>query len=92
MEVVGFRKKDNKSDAYVMFNNNLVILDEILDCKRSSVEKCGLGYNKERGKYVVGTWSHKTHEEIPSTSKNEIKSLHQETTQHKEDFIRLERC
>ena len=92
MEVVGLRKKDKKSDAHVKFNNNSVILDEILDCQRSPFDKPGLGYNKERGKSVVGTWSPKTLEEIPSTSKNERKYPHQEPTQHKEDFQRLERC
>ena len=34
MEVVDLRKKNEKSSAYVKFNNNSTILDEILSCQR----------------------------------------------------------
>ena len=88
MEVVGLRKKDKESNAYVKINNSSVILDEILDCQAYPFDKYVLGYNKERGKYVVGTWSPKTHEAIPSTSKNESKAPRQEPAQHKEDLKR----
>ena len=91
MEVIGLKKKDKKSYAYVKFNNNSVTLDEILDCQRSPFDKFGLGYNKERGKFVVSTWSPKTPEASLSTSKNQSKAPREEPAQHKEDFRRSER-
>ena len=83
MEVVGLIKKDKKYDAYVNINNSSIILDKILDCQRSPFNKYGLGYNKEKGKFVVDTWSTKTPEASSCTSKNEIKCPRQEPAQQK---------
>ena len=47
MEVVDLRKKDEKNDVHDKFKNSSTIMDEILDCQRSSFDKTGLGYNKE---------------------------------------------
>ena len=61
-------------------------MDEILNCQRSPFDKFGLGYNKEEGKFEVGTWSPNTPEASPSMSKNESKAPCQEPAQHKEDI------
>ena len=45
MEVVGLKKTSEKSNACVKFRKNSIILDEILDCQRSPLDKYGLGYN-----------------------------------------------
>ena len=46
MEVVDLRKKHEKWSSYVKINNS-TILDEILSCQISPLDKIGLGYNKE---------------------------------------------
>jgi hypothetical protein len=46
-EVVNLRKKVEKLDTQIKFLNNSMTLDEILDSRRSSYDKTGLGYNKE---------------------------------------------
>ena len=69
MEVVGLRKKGEKADAFVKFKDSSVILDKILDCQRSPCDKTGLGYKKEKEKFEDNTWSPKTPEAGPSTSK-----------------------
>ena len=69
IEVVGLRKKGEKTDAFVKFKDNSVVLDKILDCQRSPFDKSGLGYKKEGEKSKDGTWSPKTPEAGPSTSK-----------------------
>ena len=57
MEVVGLKKKIEKSNVHVKFTNSSVILDEILDSQRPTLDKSGLGYNKAKEKSEVGTWS-----------------------------------
>ena len=47
MEIVGLRKKIEKSKNHVKFNESSVILDEILKCERISSDKFGLGFKKE---------------------------------------------
>ena len=69
MEVVGLRKKYEKNDAFVKFKDNSVVLDKILDCQRSPCDKTGLGYKKDKEKPEDDTWSPKTPEAGPSTSK-----------------------
>ena len=63
MEVVGFRKKGEKNDAFVKFKDNLVVLDKILDFQRSPCDK------KEKEKSKEDTWFSKTPEAGPSTFK-----------------------
>ena len=46
MEVVGLKKKIEKSNVHVKFTNGSAILDEILDCETHTFDKSGLGYNK----------------------------------------------
>ena len=50
MEIVGLRKKIDKSKYHVKFNESLVILDELLKCQRLSSDKSGLGFKKEEEK------------------------------------------
>ena len=50
MEIVGLRKKIEKSKDYVKFNESSVVLDEILKCQRISSDKSGLGFKKEEDK------------------------------------------
>ena len=50
MEIVGLRKKIDKSKDHVKFNESSVILDEILKCQRLSSDKSGLGFKKEEDK------------------------------------------
>ena len=69
MEVVGLRKKDEKTDAFVKFKDISVVLDKILDFQISPSDKFGLGYKKEKEKSEDSTWSPKTPEVGPSTSK-----------------------
>ena len=69
MEVVGIRKKGEKNESFVKFKESLVLLDKILDCQRYPLEKTGLGYKKDKKKFEDDTWSPKTLEAGPSTSK-----------------------
>ena len=69
MEVVGLRKKGEKNDALVKFKDNSIVLDNILDFQIYPFDKTGLGYKKKGGKYEDITWSPKTSEASPSTSK-----------------------
>ena len=69
MEVVGLRKKGENVDAFVKFKDSSVVPDKILDCQRSPCDKTGLGYKKEKEKSEDDTWSPKTPEAGPSTSK-----------------------
>ena len=69
MEVVGLRKKDKKNEALVNFHDSSIVLDKILDCQRSPLDKTGLGYKKNKEKSEDDTWSLKTPEAGPSTSK-----------------------
>ena len=69
MEVVGIRKKGEMNETFVKFKDNSVVLHKILDFKRSPLEKIGLGYKKDKEKYEDDTWSLKTPEAGPSTSK-----------------------
>ena len=66
MEVVGLRKKIEKSKDHVKFNESSVILDEILKCQRLSSDKSGLGFKKEEDKLKQVLWSPKTPEDGPS--------------------------
>ena len=74
MEVVCFRNKIEKSNNHVKFNRSSVILDKILDCQMSPFEKYGLGYKKEEDESEGGTWSPKTPEAGPSSSKGKDKA------------------
>ena len=69
MEVVGLRKKGKKNEALVKLQDSSIILDKILDCQRSPLNKTGLGYKKNKEKSENDTWSLKTPEAGPSTSK-----------------------
>ena len=46
LEVVGLRKKDKKNEALVKLQDSSIVLDKILDCQRSPLNKTGLGYKK----------------------------------------------
>ena len=70
MEVVGLEKKDEKNDAFVKFKDSLVVLDNILDFQRYPCDKTGLFYKKVKEKSEYDTWSPKTLEASPSTSKD----------------------
>ena len=74
MEVVGLRKTNEKSNTYVKFRNNSIILDEILDSQRSPFDKSGLGYNPGKEKSVADTWTPRKYEENLSFSKDEIQA------------------
>ena len=50
MEVVGLRKKGEKTDAFVKFKDSSVVLDKILDCQRSPFDKSGLWLQEGRRK------------------------------------------
>ena len=65
MEVVGLRKKGEKNEAFFKFKDSSVVLDKIFDCQRSPFDKTGLGCKEGEN----GTWSLKTLEEGPSSSK-----------------------
>ena len=69
LEVVGIRKKGKKNEALVKLQDSSIVLDKILDCQRSPLNKTGLGYKKNKEKYEDDTWSLKTPEAGPSTSK-----------------------
>ena len=56
MEVVGLRKKGKKNEAFFKLDNS-VVLDKILDCQISPMNKTGLGYKKEKEKSEEDTWS-----------------------------------
>ena len=69
-EIVNLRKKIEKSKHHEKFNSSSVMLDKILDCQRSPLDKTGLGYKKNKEKkFEDDTWSLKTPEAGPSTSK-----------------------
>ena len=67
MEVVGLRKKIEKSNDYVKFNESSVILDEIMKCQRISSDKSGLGFKKEEDKLKEVLWSPRIPEAGSST-------------------------
>ena len=69
MEAVGLRKKGEKNNAFVKFKDSLVVIDKILDCQKSPCDKTSLGYKKDKEKPEDDTWSMKTPEAGPSTSK-----------------------
>ena len=69
MEVVGLRKKGKKNEALVKLQDSSIVLDKILDCQISPLEKTVLGYNKNKEKLEDDTWSPKTPEAGPSMSK-----------------------
>ena len=82
MEVVGLRKKGKKNETLVKFQDSSIVLDKILDCQRSPLNKTGLGYKKNKEKSGLGykknkekseddAWSPKTPVAGPSTSKRE---------------------
>ena len=48
MEVVGLKKKGKKNEALVKFQDSAIVLDKILDCQRSPLDKTGLGYKKDK--------------------------------------------
>ena len=83
MEVVGLRKKGKKNEALGKFQDSSIVLDKILDCQRSPLDKTGLGYKKNKEKLEDDTWSLKTPEAGPSMSKA---SPHTPTHDNK-DFI-----
>ena len=62
MEIVGLRKKIEKSKDHVKFNESSVVLDEILKCQRLSSDKFGLGFKKEEDKLKEDLWSPRTPE------------------------------
>ena len=39
LEVVGLRKKDKKNEALVKLQDSSIVLDKILDCQRSPLDK-----------------------------------------------------
>ena len=57
MEVVGLRKKIEKSKDHLKFNESPFILDEMLKCQRISSDKYGLGFKKEEDKLKEVLWS-----------------------------------
>ena len=68
MEVVGLRKKGEKNEKNFKFKDSSIVVDKILDCQRSPLNKTGLGYKKDKEKFQDDTWSPKTPEATPSTS------------------------
>ena len=50
IEVVGLRKKGEKNESFVKFKDSSVVLDKILDCQRSPLDKTGLGYKNDKKK------------------------------------------
>ena len=48
MEVVGLRKKGKKNEALVKFQDSSIVLDKILDCQRSPLDKTSLDYKKDK--------------------------------------------
>jgi hypothetical protein len=53
LKIFNLKKKNEKTNETVKFQNKSIILDRILNSQRSSNEKIGLGYNKkeEGGKW-----------------------------------------
>ena len=43
LAVVGLRKKGKKNEALVKLQDSSIVLDKILDCQRSPLDKTGLG-------------------------------------------------
>ena len=66
---IGLRKKCENIDSFVKFKDSSVVLDKILDFQRSPCDKTGLGYRKDKKKSEDDTWSPKTSEAAPSSSK-----------------------
>ena len=60
LEVVGLKKKGKKNESLVKLQDNSIVLDKILDCQRSPLERTGLGYKKNKEKSEDDTWSLKT--------------------------------
>ena len=69
MEVVGLRKKGENNEDFFKFKDSSNVLDKILDFQISPCDNTGLGYKKEKEKSEDSTWSPKTLEAGPSTSK-----------------------
>ena len=69
MEVVGLREKGKKHEALVKLQDSSIVLDKILDCQRSPLDKTGLGYKKNKEKLEDESWSLKTPVAGTSTSK-----------------------
>ena len=69
MEIGCLRKKGEKNEYFFKFKESSVVLDKILDCQRSLLNKTGLGYKKDKEKYEDDTWSPKNPEASLSTSK-----------------------
>jgi hypothetical protein len=67
-EIVNLRNKVEKSNTQNNFLISSMTLDEILDSQRSSNEKSGLGYNKEK----INT--PKKYDASPSFAKDENRS------------------
>jgi hypothetical protein len=80
-EIVDLRKKVENSNKFL---NSSRILDEILECQRSSCDKSGLGYKGE-DKHVEASTS-KKHGVIPSKKGDNVTK--QPSTQDKENFKR----
>ena len=70
MEVVGIRKKGEKADAFFKFKDSSVLLYNILDFQIYPYDETCLGYKKKGEKYEDDTWSLRTPEAGPSTSKD----------------------
>ena len=93
MEIVGLRKKIQKSKDHVKFNESSVILDEILKCQRLSFDKSGLGFKKEKDKLKEVSWSPRTPKaeynktvDAPAHANKEVENLkvpHEDTPTHK---------
>ena len=69
MEVAGIMKKGEKNEKNFKFKDSSIVVDKILDCQRSPLNKTGLGYKKNKEKSEDDTWSLKTLEAGPSMSK-----------------------
>ena len=70
MEVVGLRKKIEKSNCYEKFNIISVMLDKLLDFQRSPFDKSGLGFRKVEDNLEEDKWSPKTPKVSPSMTKD----------------------
>ena len=84
MEIVGLKKKFEKSNNHVKLNNSLVMLDKLLDCRRSLFDKFGLGLKKVEDKLKEDMWSPKTLEFRSTSFPGESKALHAPTRDNKE--------
>ena len=68
------RKVEGNNNANDRLKNRSIILDEILDKKRSPFDKIGLGYKKEAEQSGVRTWILKKPEANTSSSRMEANS------------------